>query len=99
MDKQFTVFRQIMYFPLSLLILFAFSSSAFANPSYNLESCSKIIGTTSENCYQDDSANGWADTANGPMNGWASSDIQGWHGAEKAAYRFDKIQILNPEME
>jgi len=88
MDKKPSVVNKAFFF-LPSLSIFIFSSGAFSAPTYNLESCSKIIGTASENCYQDDSANGWAHTSDGPLNGWTSSDIQGWHANEKVAYRFD----------
>ena len=89
MDTRKSVFQGNVLRVALLCPLYLFSFSAFSSPTYNLESCSKLIGGVSKNCYEDDAANGWADTSNGPLNGWASSDIEGWHGAETAAYRFD----------
>jgi Ca2+-binding RTX toxin-like protein len=89
MDRKARFYQLNMLYLLSLISLFFFSPNAFSDPVYGLESCSKLIGTTSKDCYQDDTANGWDDTANGSLDGWVSSNVQEWHGNEKVPYRFD----------
>jgi Ca2+-binding RTX toxin-like protein len=89
MDRKARFHKMNMLYLLSLLSLFFFSPSAFSDAVYGLESCSKLVGTSLKDCYQDGSAAGWDDTSNGSLNGWVSSDIQGWHGNETVPYRLD----------
>lgn len=83
MDRRTRFFPSNVVSLLSILSLFFFSYSAFSDPIYGLDSCSKSVGP----CYEDDTANGWANTSH--LAGWASSDIQGWHANETADYRFN----------
>ncbi|MEJ2574639.1 MAG: calcium-binding protein [Gammaproteobacteria bacterium] len=89
MDRPTHFFRLNLLYLVSILGLFFFSTSVFSDPVYGVESCSKIIGTSSKDCYQDDTANGWDDTSNGSLDGWVSSNVQEWHGNETVPYRFD----------